>query len=154
MSAAPKLSRLYWEDFEPERSFPLGSVTVSREEILEFARTWDPQGFHLDADAAAAIGLDDVIASGIHTLCICSRALVTGLLGQTDNLPGPEAERIRWPNPVRPGDTVAISYRPISRRRTRSRPDRGLVVGSLEAVNQDGELVLEMTMKSFVKLRG
>jgi len=153
VSAAPKHPDLCWEDFVPQRVFPLGTVTMGREEIIEFARSWDPQGFHLNPAAASEIGLEDVIASGIHTLCICSRAIVTELLGRTDNLPGPEAERLRWPHPVYPGDRIEISYRPTSRRRTRSRPDRGLVLGVLEAINQNGDVVLEMKLKSFIKLR-
>lgn len=151
-SFAGDMAILHWDDFVPGRTFTLGAVQVPRDEIQSFAGRWDPQEFHLRPTAAGAVGHADIIASGWHTVCLCSRLLVVRLMLKARNLPGPAVKSIRWPNAVYPDDTLTVSFHVISQRPSRSKSDRGLVLGRLQAVNQNGEDVL-LLMLTCILLR-
>lgn len=144
---------LHWEDFFAGREFELGLVTLERDEILAFAHRWDPQAFHVASAAAEDLGLTDVIASGWHTVCACCHLLVTSLMALSANRPGPAVDEVRWPHPVLPGDSLEVAFQVLNRRRSASRPDRGIVVGRLRAVNQRGEEVLTLQLTSIIALR-
>src|SRR5690606_17077669 len=98
---------LYFEDLTPGRAFDLGAVTVTEDEIVEFATRFDPQPFHVDPAAAAESPFGGIIASGWHTCAMCMRLLVDGLMNQTISLGSPGVEQIRWLAPVRPGDRLS-----------------------------------------------
>lgn len=133
-----------FEDFTPGRVFELGSVDVSEDEIVEFARRFDPQPFHVDPAAAAATMFGGLIASGWHTCSMCMRLLVDALLGDSTSLGSPGMEQIRWTAPVRPGDRLTARSTVLEARPSTSKPDRGTVTLSTEMTNQDGVVVMTM----------
>jgi acyl dehydratase len=120
---------------------------VSEEEILRFAREFDPQPFHIDPAAAQASIFGGLIASGWHTCSITMRLLVDGLLRNSSSLGSPGIEQIRWVKPVRPGDTLHAVVTLKDVRYSESKPDRGTALMHIDVTNQAGDLV--MWMESF-----
>ncbi len=134
----------YLEDFVPGQVFDLGRRTVTRDEIVAFAQAFDPQPFHVDETAAADSIYSGVIASGWHTVSLFMRLLVDGLLRDSASLGSPGVDELRWPNPVRPGDTLSASASIRTVTPSRSKPDRGIVRVDYEMRNQHGTPVLSM----------
>lgn len=97
---------LYAEDLTTGIAYDLGTYTPSAEEIDAFARQWDPQGFHIDEDVAAAGHFGGIIASGLHTMAIAQRLMVTGMLGDVAVIAGRSLD-VQMTKPVRPGMTLA-----------------------------------------------
>lgn len=135
---------MYWEDFEVGRRFEMGRHSFSEEEIVEFARRYDPQSFHIDPHAAKQGFFGGVIASGFHTCAVAMRLIVESYLGGAASLGAPGLESVRWPKPVRPGDTLLFTREVLAVRASTTRRGVGLVRHRWEAVNQRGELALSM----------
>ncbi|WP_198115231.1 MaoC family dehydratase [Massilia rhizosphaerae] len=131
----------YFEDFEPGQDIDLGTRTVTEDEIVAFARDYDPQPFHVDHDAAAQSIYGGVIASGWHTCAMMMRLVVDGLLGRSSSMGSPGLEGVRWLAPVRAGDTLNVRYRTVQVKASASKLDRGVVWSMWVAVNQRGETV-------------
>ncbi len=131
----------YFEDFHPGQELPMGSRLVTEDEIVAFAGQFDPQPFHLDAEAAAQSIFKGVVASGWHTCSMMMRQVVDGLLSRSSSLGSPGIDCVRWIRPVRGGDTLSVSYTTKEVRASASKPDRGVVVSIWRATNQHGELV-------------
>ena len=134
----------YWEDLEVGSTRELGSVSPTREQILDFARQFDPQPFHLDDAAAAASVFGKLCASGWHTCAMAMRLMVDNFLSQAAALGSPGLESLKWTKPVYPGDVLTLRQRVVDRRAMNSRPDVGLVRTVWEMHNQQGEQVLHM----------
>lgn len=145
MTERSSIPEIYWEDLPPGTVIDLGSREVTREEILEFARKYDPQSFHTDEEAAKDSIYGGLIASGWHTCAMMIRLLCDTLLLRAASLGSPGIDEIRWLKPVRPGDTLRGRMEVVESRPSRSRPDRGLITSRWEVRNQHGDLV--MTMK-------
>jgi acyl dehydratase len=143
----------YFEDYVPGHVYEFGTVTVTEAEIIEFARAYDPQYFHLDPAKAAASRFGGIVASGWHTTSLAMRLYVDHYLSHVASLASPGVDEIRWPNPVRPGDTLRIRVTILDSRPSRSKPDRGIVRAKLEAFNQSDDSVLSMTAVSFLARR-
>ncbi|MBI1180867.1 MAG: dehydratase [Alphaproteobacteria bacterium] len=139
MTAQPEI---YFEDFSEGQEIELGSVTVDRDEVLEFARRYDPQPFHVDEAAARASIYGGLIASGWHTGAMMMRLLCDGLFLRAAGMGSPGLDQLRWIRPVRPGDTLTLHGRVLTAKASRSKPDRGAVDISYKAFNQDGELAM------------
>lgn len=137
--------RRYLEDFRPGPLGDLGSRTITRDEIVAFAREYDPQPFHLDEEAAARSIYGGLIASGWHTASLCMRLVVDGLMGRAASLGSPGVDELRWLRPVRPGDTLTLRGEVLEVAPSRSKPDRGSVRVRYELSNQHGDVVLSMT---------
>lgn len=135
---------LYWEDFEVGSEQRFGGHVVTEQEIIEFGREFDPQPFHVDAEAAAASPFGGLIASGWQTGAFCMRMMVDNMLKHSASLGSPGLEWLRWKKPVRPGDTLSVRAVVLDRRASKSRPQVGLVKTQFEARNQHDEVVLEM----------
>lgn len=131
----------YFEDFEPGQDIDLGLCTVTEDEIVAFARDYDPQPFHVDRDAAAHSIYGGVIASGWHTCGMMMRLVVDGLLGRSSSMGSPGLDGVRWLAPVRAGDTLNVRYRTVQVKASASKPDRGVVWSKWVAINQHGETV-------------
>ncbi|GIZ51143.1 MaoC family dehydratase [Noviherbaspirillum aridicola] len=131
----------YFEDFEVGRTIAAGTRTVTEEEVLDFARKFDPQPFHVDHDAAARSIYGGIIASGWHTCGMMMRVMVDTFLCEAASLGSPGVDEIRWLKPVRPGDTLSITNTVLETRPSSSKPDRGVVLTLWEAKNQHGEVV-------------
>jgi acyl dehydratase len=131
----------YFEDFEPGQDIDLGTRTVTEDEIVAFARQYDPQPFHVDRDAAAESIFGDVIASGWHTCAMMMRLVVDGLLGKSSSMGSPGLDGVRWLAPVRAGDTLNVHYQTVQVKASASKPDRGVVWSKWVAINQHGATV-------------
>ena len=131
----------YFEDFEVGKAIEVGSRTVSEEEILDFAKKFDPQPFHVDREAAAKSIYGGIIASGWHTCGLMMRLMVDGFLREAASLGSPGIDEIRWVKPVRGGDTLYVTTTALEVRPSSSKPDRGIIVTLWQAKNQHGELV-------------
>jgi acyl dehydratase len=135
---------LYWEDFVVGTVFELGPRTVSRDEILQFARSYDPQSFHTDEKAAESSIYGGLIASGWHTCALVMRMLYDGMLSRAASLGSPGVDSVRWLKPVRPGDTLHLRLTVLEQRPSKSKLDRGLTRAEWRVFNQQDELVLTM----------
>ena len=135
---------IWWEDFRVGDIAELGRHTFTEDEIVAFARQFDPQPFHTDRSTAENSVFGGLIASGWHTCAVGMRLLCDGLLRHTVSLGSPGIDEIRWLKPVRAGDTVAYRRVVIESRASTTRKGVGLVKQRWEAVNQRGELVLTM----------
>lgn len=144
---------LYWEDLEVGHTYPLGSKTLSEEEIVAFARAFDPQPFHLDRAAAEASMFGGIIASGWHTCSAAMRLLADNFLHPETSLGSPGIDEVRWPKPVRAGDTLTASLTVTGKRASASKPFMGLVFNEWGAVNQRGEAVVTMKGTNLVRRR-
>jgi acyl dehydratase len=132
----------YFEDFTPGQVIELGSHTITRDEIIAFAKQFDPQPFHLDDEAAKKTIYGGLIASGWHTGSLMMRLLFDGLVKNTVSLGSPGVDELRWVKPVRPGDTLSGRVAVLECVPSRSKPDRGIVRSTIELRNQHGEVVV------------
>jgi acyl dehydratase len=139
----------YFDDFAPGQVFELGGRTVTKEEIVAFAREFDPQFLHVDEGAAAAGPFGGLIASGWHTGALWMRMYVDALLADSVSMGSPGIEELRWLQPVRPGDTLRGRLTVLDTTLSERRPDRGTVRSRGEMLNQRDEVVLTMVARGF-----
>jgi acyl dehydratase len=131
----------YFEDFYEGQVIDLGKRVVTEDEIIEFARQFDPQPFHIDRDAAAKSIYGGVIASGWHTCSMMMRMVCDGLMCTASSMGSPGLDSVRWLAPVRAGDTLSVRYHTTRVKSSTSKPDRGVVWSKWVATNQHGEEV-------------
>jgi acyl dehydratase len=143
----------YFEDYQAGAVYEYGYATVTAEEIVAFARRFDPQPFHADPRLAAAGPFGGLIASGWHTGGIFMRLFADHYLSRVASLGSPGLDELRWPVPVRPGDRLRLRTTTIETRRSRSKPDRGVVRTRAELLNQDGLTVLSLVAVNLLLLR-
>jgi len=143
----------YFEDYPPGAVYEYGYITVSEAEILDFARAFDPQSIHADPAAAARGPFRGLIASGWHTAAIMMRLFADHYLSRVASLASPGVDELRWPAPVRPGDSLRLRVTITEARRSRSKPARGLVRTQAELMTQNGETVLTLTAMNMLRLR-
>lgn len=132
----------HFEDFEPGHVFELGDLTVSKDEIIDFAAEFDPQPFHLNEEAGKASLLGGLAASGWHTGAMVMQLLATGLLNRSSGQGSPGIDELKWKRPVFPGDTLTARAEVLSSKELRSKPDLGIVNFQISAKNQNQEQVL------------
>jgi acyl dehydratase len=150
--AAPIDDR-YLEDYTPGAVYEYGYITVNEAEILEFARAFDPQPIHVDPEFAARGPFGGLIASGWHTAGIMMRLFADHCLSRVASLASPGIDELRWPAPLRPGDSVRLRVTIVEARRSRSKPDRGLVRTHAELITQNDETVLTLTAMNILRTR-
>jgi acyl dehydratase len=143
----------YFEDYALGAIYEFGGVTVTETEIIEFAKRFDPQPFHIDPELAKLTIYGGIIASGWHTGSIMMRLLVDNFVSSTAGMGSPGVDQMRWPVPVRGGDELSIRITVTEKRRSKSKPDRGIMKSLTELLNQSGEVVMEMQGISFVRCR-
>jgi acyl dehydratase len=143
----------YFDDYLPGATYDCGNVSISEAEILAFAKQFDPQPFHVDPEAAAGGPFGGLVASGWHTAVLVMRQLVDHYLSEEASLGSPGLDEMRWPNPVRPGDTLRVRATVVEARRSLSKPDRGIMKTMIEALNQDGRPVMRATAINFLRVR-
>ena len=143
----------YFEDYVPGLVVDCGRFTVSQAEIIDFARRYDPQPFHIDPEAAADGPYGGIIASGWQTASLVMRQLVERFISPESGLGAAGVDEIRWPRPLRPGDTLHVRGSVLEARLSQSKPDRGIVRSLMEAVNADGEVVMTMQGINFIRVR-
>ena len=143
----------YWEDFRQGDVTELGPLEVTREEILDFARRYDPQPFHVDEAAADAGPFGGLAASGWHTAAMFMRLFVDGILNGSASMGSPGVEELRWTAPVRPGDSLSARVRVVETYPSERRPDRGTVITESAVLNQEGAVVMTMRARGFFRRR-
>jgi len=143
----------FFEDYAVGAVAELGPVAVDAEEVVAFARRYDPQPMHTDATAAAAGPFGGLIASGWHTAALMMRLIVEQYLSPASSLASPGLDELRWLRPVRPGDTLSVRVTVIEATRSRSKPDRGVVRSMVEVRNQHGETVMSLQPINLVRCR-
>ena len=143
---------LYLEDLVVGQRFSSGTRRIDADQITAFAREFDPQPFHLDAEAARHTLFGGLAASGWHTAAITMRLFVDGGLPLAGGLIGAGGE-ITWPAPTRPGDVLQVHSEIVDIRPSRSKPDRGIVTFRSETRNQRDEIVQIFTGKIVVPRR-
>jgi acyl dehydratase len=141
----PQAGLLHWEDFPVGQVRRFGSKTFDVEEIMRFAREFDPQPFHVDEAAAAGSMFGGLIASGWHTCAALMRMMCDEYLLRSASLGSPGLESIKWLQPVRPGDTLSAEMTVVDARVMQSKPHIGLVRSDYAVFNQRGEQVLAMS---------
>ncbi len=134
----------YFEDYTPGTVFTSGAIVVSEAEIIDFARQYDPQAMHTDPAAAASGRFGGLIASGWHTAALMMRLFATNFLSPASSVASPGIDELRWLHPVRPGDVLSLRMTVIEARRSRSRPDQGVVRSLVEVLNQQGSVVMSL----------
>ena len=135
---------LWWEDFVPGSTREFGGRLVTREDILRFAREFDPQPFHVDDEAAERSLFGGLAASGWHTCSLVMRMMCDAYLLESASLGSPGLEKLSWKKPVYPGDTLHVRLEVLESRAMASRPEIGIVRSRWEVMNQDDETVLTM----------
>ena len=143
----------YFEDFRIGERFVSRGITLSEAQILDFALTYDPQPFHLDARAAADWPYGGLIASGFQTLALGFRMFYQENLIAACSLGSPGMDELRWLRPVRPGDTLRTVAEVVGTRASESKPDRGVLRMSYTVNNQDEVSVLSFVCTHILRRR-
>ncbi|MCZ2134135.1 MAG: MaoC family dehydratase [Burkholderiales bacterium] len=139
-------------EFHVGQVIDVGPYEVSEAEILSFARQWDPQWFHVDPEAAANGRFGGLIASGWHTCGIAMRLAVDRVLAGSESFASPGLAYLRWPHPVRPGDTLRLRITVIEHRRSTARPDLGVLRARWQLFNGELTEVLDLEATSLFAL--
>ena len=143
----------YFEDYVVGAVYEYGYTGVTEAEIIAFAERFDPQPIHVDAQFAASGPFGGLIASGWHTAAIAMRLVVDHYVSKVASLASPGVDELRWPAPVRPGDTLRLRTTIVETRRSVSKPDRGLVRTRAELLNQHDQTVLSLLAMNLIRLR-
>jgi acyl dehydratase len=145
-------NQLYFDDLHVGQRFVSDKHSIDEEQIKAFAKQFDPQPFHLDAEAAKETLFKGLVASGWHTAAISMRLLVGSGLPVAGGIVGAGGE-IAWPKPTRPGSILQVESEIVELRPSRSHPDRGVATIRSETRNQLGEIVQVFTAKLIVPRR-
>lgn len=145
--------RLWYEDFVVGDTLEMGRRVVDRDEVIAFAREFDPQPFHVDEQAAKASFFGGLIASGWHTCAMVMRMMCDSYLLDSASLGSPGVDNVRWLKPVRPGDEIRALRVVTARRVSKSKPDMGIVDSRWEVYNQHDELVMTMEGRGMFRVR-
>jgi acyl dehydratase len=145
--------RYYYEDLDAGQSIDCGRRIVTRDEIIAFARAYDPQPHHLDDEAAARTMVGRLCASGWHTCALFMRLLCDSFYNEAAGLGSPGLDEVRWLKPVFPGDTISGRFTCASRRTSASRPGVGIWVLDFEVRNQHDETIMTWRSTQLMKIR-
>jgi len=143
----------YFEDLAVGETRRFGTYEATKEEIVDFAERYDPQPMHVDEEAASESMFGGIVASGWHVGAMCMRLLVENLLADSKAMGSPGVDDLRWHEPVRPGDELAVETEILAKRPSESRPDRGIVRVDVRAFKRDETLVTSMEALIFWERR-
>jgi len=143
----------YWEGLKSGDTFISPSFTLTDHEMIAFAEKYDPQPFHLDAEAAAATHFGGLVAGGFQTAALAwALAIKTGVFKKMA-IAGLGVDGLRWLKPVRAGDTLTCRFEVLETRESSSRPGQGIAVSRFDLINQHDDLVFTMRMAQLLKCR-
>ncbi len=134
----------YLEDYTPNEVAEFGDYWVTEEEIITFAKQYDPQIFHLDKEAAKLSSFGGLVASGWMTTGIMMRLMVLHFIPPCSSMGSPGVDEVRWLKPVFPGDRLTLRMTVLTVKPSASKPDRGIITFSNELLNQKGEVVMRV----------
>ena len=143
----------YFEDYVDGAVHDFGSIAVKESEVVDFAKRFDPQPFHMNPELAKHSIYGGLIASGWHSASLMMRLFVEHYLSHVASLGSPGVDELRWLKPVRPGDVLSLRVTVSKTSRSRSKPDRGIVHSYVETLNQNGEVVMTMKALNFLLCR-
>ena len=143
----------FLDDIHPDMRFETDAITLGEADIIGFAEGFDPQYFHTDPVAAQASAFGGLVASGLHTLCVTLRLFFDMKLWPRAIIGSPGMDEVRWIKPVRPGDTLSGTVVVADVRRSRSKPDRGIVTTRHATRNQAGDTVFTASCLHMVRAR-
>lgn len=143
----------YFEDYVEGDVHTFGSVEVALDEIISFAKRYDPQPKHTDPQAAKLTPFGGIIASGWHTVGLMMQLYVEHYLSGVASLVSPGIDQLRWHKPVRPGDRLSVRVTVVKTAPSRSKPDRGTVTSLVEVYNQDADLVMSLSALNIILRR-
>jgi acyl dehydratase len=143
----------YLEDFAAGQTFNTGRHRVDKEQIIAFARQFDPQPFHTDEEAARQSPFGGLAASGWHTAGMTMRLMVDGEFKPAGGILGVGFDDLSWPRPVRPGDELHAISEILDVRPSKSKPDRGMIRVRTTTFNQNNEPVMMFTGNLLVPRR-
>ena len=147
----------YYEDLEVGATYETGGYTVTKEEIISFATRFDPQPFHVDEEAAQESMFGELVASGLHTLCLSVRLFITEFVqGERGvaNMGGIGMDDLRWHEPVYPGDTLHLQIEVLAKTPSESRSDRGYVDFRRRVFNDEDAEVMSIISHNIVERDG
>lgn len=144
---------LHYEDFPEGHVIPFGTFHLTKEEVLDFAREWDPQPFHLDEAAAQRSVLGGLAASGWQSSAILVRLAVEAYANKSAAMASNSMEEARWLKPVFAGETLTGRATVLSRRVSAKRPEMGVLKMKFELLNSEGELKVEIVGIQFMRVR-
>lgn len=147
------VNELFLEDLQVSDRFGSDTYEVTEENIIAFARDFDPQPFHLDPEAAKQTVFKELVASGWHTAAMSMKLFVTGGLRLAGGSVGLGVDELRWPRPVKPGDTLRLETEILDVRPSQSKPDRGIIRIRNVTTNQRGEVVQTFVASVLVRRR-
>jgi acyl dehydratase len=147
------VSDRYFEDYIEGDVHSFGSVEVEADEIIAFAKRFDPQPIHADPDAAKLRSFGGLIASGWHTAGLMMRLYVDHYLSSVASLVSPGIDELRWHKPVRPGHRLSVRVTILKTATSKSKPDRGVVTSGVEVFNQYSELVMSLRIVNIILRR-
>jgi acyl dehydratase len=138
MTSIGKMGPRFFEDIVVGERTRTGSITLTRDSIVEFASHYDPQSMHLDEQAAKAGFFGKLVASGWQTLCLTMRLMVEAKPFGATPLIGIQIDEVRFQRPVLPGDDLSAELEILEKRLSKTRPDRGFLKGRTVTSNQQG----------------
>ncbi len=144
-------SKLYLNEVTPGETFSSPNITVSENDIIDFAHQFDPQEFHLDNKAAQNTFFGRLVASGWHTAALTMRLLVDSDFKPEGGIVGAGIEEFRWPQSVAPGDTLRLEIKVLETTPSRSAPTRGVIKLYIKTLNQKDEPVQVMIAKLIMR---
>jgi acyl dehydratase len=153
MTFAHSVDDRYFEDYVEGEVYRFGSIAVTEDEVVAFAKRYDPQSFHTDPVAAKRSPFGGLIASGWHTAGMMMRLFADHYLTHVASLASPGLDELRWLKPVRPGDTLSIRVTVLKAVASKSKPDRGVVKVHTRVYKQTGDLVAEFKRAVLVPKR-
>jgi len=147
------ISDRYFEDYVEGDVHCFGTITVEADEIVAFAKRFDPQTFHTNPEAAKEGPFGGLIASGWHTAGLMTRLFMEHYLTEVASLGSPGGDELRWIKPVRPGDNLSVRVTVLKAVASKSKPDRGAVTSFIEVINQAGEVVMTFKVVNIIAKR-
>ena len=153
MTFSRPISDRYFEDYVEGDVHRFGTIAVEADEIIAFAKRFDPQTMHTDPEAAKRSPFGGLIASGWHTAGLMMRLYVEHYLTHVASLASPGLDELRWLKPVRPGDMLSLRVTVLKTVPSKSKPDRGAVTSFVEVINLAGEMVMTFRIVNIIAKR-
>ncbi len=144
---------LHYEDFPEGMVIPFGTYHLSKEEVIDYAREWDPQPFHLDEQAAESSVLGGLAASGWQSSAILIRLAIDAFVNNSAAMASSGMDEVKWLKPVYAGETLTGRATVLSRRVSSKRPEMGILKMRFELLGSSGELKTEITGVQFMGVR-
>ena len=147
------MDKFYFDDIAEDMIVEFGKFEMTQDEIIRFAEAYDQQSFHTEPVPPPGSAFPKLIASGWNTAAATMRMYVENWIVKCHAFPSPGLDELRFVRPVFPGDTLRLRLGVIAKRKSATKPDRGIINFRLETLNQNGDVVLTFKSIDFLKVR-